>query len=119
MSLADRLAETAHETAVAGSYLHGLRLQIAADATAAVLLLIVNTVLSVYKPRGMTLYGRRKQRSSSVANVNVHELNEAPNTPRWVRAFGITAFILLLTFRLVLRHFSGGSGTTATEGQKS
>jgi hypothetical protein len=29
---------------------------------AAVLALLVNTVLSVYKPRGMTRYGRRKQR---------------------------------------------------------
>ena len=31
-------------------------------SSAAVLALLVNTVLSVYKPRGMTRYGQRKQR---------------------------------------------------------
>ncbi|WP_315831225.1 hypothetical protein [Bradyrhizobium prioriisuperbiae] len=31
----------------------------------AVLVLIVLTVLSVYKPRGMTRYGQRKQRAPS------------------------------------------------------
>jgi hypothetical protein len=37
-------------------------------ATLALLVLLVSTVLAVYKPRGMTPYGRRKQ----------HELNQAP-----------------------------------------
>ena len=32
-----------------------------ADAAAALLVLLVATTLSVYKPRGMTRYGRRKQ----------------------------------------------------------
>jgi hypothetical protein len=31
-----------------------------ADAAAAVVALLVATTLSVYKPRGMTAYGRRK-----------------------------------------------------------
>lgn len=39
-----------------------LRLQLAYDASAALLLLLVIAVLSVYKPRGVTPYGRRKQR---------------------------------------------------------
>ena len=38
-----------------------LPIQLVADAGAAVLALLVVTTLSVYKPRGMTAYGRRKQ----------------------------------------------------------
>jgi hypothetical protein len=56
-------------------------LQIMADAAAAVLLLIVNTTLAAFKPRGMTRYGRRKQyqkRISAVANVYAPELSETP-----------------------------------------
>jgi hypothetical protein len=36
-------------------------------STAALVLLLVATVLGVYKPRGMTLYGWRKQQQSSTA----------------------------------------------------
>ena len=38
-----------------------LRLQVSLDAGAAFLVLIVSTVLAVYKPRGVTGYGWRKQ----------------------------------------------------------
>ena len=42
----------------------GMRLQLVFDAGAALAVLIVVTVLAVYKPRGMTRYGRRKERVS-------------------------------------------------------
>jgi hypothetical protein len=45
-----------------GADLHGLRNQLAAAATAALLVLLVLTTLSIYKPRGMTRYGWRRQR---------------------------------------------------------
>jgi hypothetical protein len=38
-----------------------LRIQLVADAGAALLVLIVATALAVYKPRGLTRYGTRKQ----------------------------------------------------------
>jgi hypothetical protein len=41
--------------------LHRIRIQLVADAGAALLVLLVNTTLGIYKPRGMTQYGRRKQ----------------------------------------------------------
>jgi hypothetical protein len=41
--------------------LRQLRIQLVADAGAALLVLLVATTLSVYKPRGMTPYGWRKQ----------------------------------------------------------
>jgi hypothetical protein len=38
-------------------------------AGSAVLALLVNTILSVYKPRGMTRYGRQKQRKERAAST--------------------------------------------------
>ena len=42
--------------------LHGLKVQLVIEAAAAVLVLLVATALSVYKPKGMTRYGWRKLR---------------------------------------------------------
>ena len=42
--------------------LRRIRIQLAFDAAAALVALLVNTTLSVYKPRGLTKYGWRKQR---------------------------------------------------------
>jgi len=42
--------------------LHGLKIQLVIESGAAVLVLLVTTALSVYKPKGMTRYGWRKQR---------------------------------------------------------
>lgn len=56
------VAAVAAETTLSGGDLRGLRIQLVADAGAALLVLLVTTALSVYKPRGMTRYGWRKQR---------------------------------------------------------
>lgn len=57
------------EVAVRTTMLHGdhrqLRMQLMFDAAAALLLLLVNTVLALYKPRGVTRYGWRKQHEES------------------------------------------------------
>ena len=45
--------------------LAGIRLQLAADAGAALVALLVALILSVYKPQGLTAYGRRKKRENS------------------------------------------------------
>jgi hypothetical protein len=42
--------------------LRAVRVQLTVDAGAALLVLLVTTTLSVVKPRGLTAYGRRKQR---------------------------------------------------------
>ena len=46
----------------------GIRIQLMADATAAILVLVVATVLSVYKPRGITPYGWKKERKRRAPN---------------------------------------------------
>ncbi len=55
------LARVVAETTLSKGELGGLRVQLVADAGAAAVALLVATVLSVYKPRGMTPYGWRKQ----------------------------------------------------------
>ena len=53
------MAEAAAEAVLARDDLHGARIQLIVAASAAVLALLVTTVLSIYKPRGMTRFGWR------------------------------------------------------------
>ena len=55
------LARVVAETTLAHGELAGLRLKLVADAGAALLALLVATVLSVYKPQGITPYWRNKR----------------------------------------------------------
>lgn len=55
------LADAATETTLSAAS-RGLRIQVVVQAGAALLVLLVATALSTYKPRGMTGYGQRKQR---------------------------------------------------------
>ncbi len=61
------VARVAVDTTLSSSDLRGLRSQIVAEAAAALLVLLVATALSVYKPRGMTRYGWRKQHEQRTA----------------------------------------------------
>ncbi|MEU2117958.1 hypothetical protein ABZ567_20430 [Streptomyces sp. NPDC016459] len=56
------LADAAARAALAGGELEGMRFQLIADAAAALLVLLAATALSVFKPRGVTRYGRRRRR---------------------------------------------------------
>jgi hypothetical protein len=60
MRVVDQLSRAATASALAPADLRGLRLQIAADAGAALVVLLVTTALAVYKPRGVTPFGRRR-----------------------------------------------------------
>jgi hypothetical protein len=55
------LAGVAAETTLSSGDHLQVRIQMVVASGAAVLALLVATMLSVYKPRGLTLYGRRKQ----------------------------------------------------------
>ena len=60
------LADTARRLDTAGGDLDGLRIPSpAVHAAAAVVLLAVALILSVYKPRGLTTYGYRRPRPAS------------------------------------------------------
>ena len=55
------LAGIAARTAVLGAALHSRQLLLMVASSAALAVLLVLTALSVYKPRGMTRYGQRRQ----------------------------------------------------------
>lgn len=61
----DTLAAAAREANASGADLDGIRVQLVVDAGAALLVLLVATALGVYKPRGVTPYGWRKQQAPS------------------------------------------------------
>ncbi|MGW0778347.1 hypothetical protein ACWD01_33060 [Streptomyces sp. NPDC002835] len=56
------LADAAARAALADGELEGMRIQLIADAAAALLVLLTAAALSVFKPRGVTRYRRRRQR---------------------------------------------------------
>ena len=55
------MAAVAAKTPLSSADLHGLKIQLVVEAGAALLVLLVATALSVYKPKGLTRYGWRKQ----------------------------------------------------------
>ena len=61
----DGLGQAAAKQALGVGDFRDVRIQLVADAGAALLVLLVATVLSVYKPRGLTKYGWRKQREQA------------------------------------------------------
>jgi hypothetical protein len=63
MQVADHVADTAARTSLSASDLGGMRVQLVFDAAAAVVVLLTNTALSIYKPRGITRYGWRVQQA--------------------------------------------------------
>src|ERR671939_1166148 len=61
LQVSSHLADVAAQTTLASGAYRPLRLQLVADAGYAVVALLAATTLSVYKPRGLTPYGWRKQ----------------------------------------------------------
>jgi hypothetical protein len=114
-----RLAGIATETAVAHADLRDLRIQLVANAAAGLLVLLAATALSVYKPRGLTRYGRRKQieqeHTGDIGGVG-RVRGSTTGTPGWVYALRVIVIVLLLLF-LILHLTGGGLGAEAvTEG---
>jgi hypothetical protein len=99
MQIANRMATVAAETTLGVGDFQGLRIQLIADAAAAVVVLLLATALSVYKPQGLTPFGR-KQDGEVIGEV------AATNEARWrlIFAFVLTALIVFV----VIKHLSGG-----------
>lgn len=79
----------------------------------ALILLLVATVLAVYKPFGMTPYGARKRheqrpRSTSIGNEETTPAAPAAAPPRRSQLVGIVAIALALLL-LLLMHLTGAS----------
>lgn len=56
----DLVADAAVQRALASDDVRDVRVQLLVDSGAAILVLFVNVVLSIVKPRGVTRYGRRQ-----------------------------------------------------------
>jgi hypothetical protein len=63
------LADTAAGMTALGDDLRPVRIQLVADAGAALLVLLVTTALATFKPRGITRYGRRRQRGDTGTSI--------------------------------------------------
>ena len=95
-----RVAALAAERVLSGADLHQLRIQLIADAGAAMVALLVATTLSVYKPWGLTSYGRQ-----------LLNLMEAPTSTRSSGAAWKAVWILGLLLAIILfviAHLSQG-----------
>lgn len=94
------LARIVATTTLAHGELAGLRFQLVADAGAAMIALLAATVLSVYKPRGLTGYGVRRVAEGSAGALGVASAS-SPATKIAVA----TVAVIVLTF--ILLHLSG------------
>src|SRR5262245_10670196 len=118
------LGKLVRETTLSSADVGRLQIQVVGDSGAALLALLVNVTLSVYKPRGMTMHGQRKQqelreashsfsaaspdRTRNTGDALVADLpsyadtsEDAGGTPRWVKVFGISTIVFVLLFKLL------------------
>jgi hypothetical protein len=97
----DHVAAVAAQTTLAAGDLRQLRLQLIGDACGALFVLLVTTALSIYKPWGMTSYGRRRQNETTAAWRPVATRQASP----WGRyiLLGVIGLVLLV----LLLHLVG------------
>jgi hypothetical protein len=94
-----RVASVASQTMLASGDLRQLRIQLIADAGAALMALLVATTLSVYKPWGMTAYGRRDERRA-------RQLDPAANSSASWNFFWLVGIIVVVALFAYL-HLTG------------
>lgn len=87
---------------VTGATLRQARTELVVHAEGGLVVLLVTTTLSVYKPWGKTRYGLRTQPAQTADS----EQGSATSTRRWAYAAGIIALVLVFVFR----HLAGGHG---------
>lgn len=115
MQAVTQMAAVAAEMSLSATDFRAQRIQLVVHAGGGLLVLLAASVLSVYKPWGMTPYGQRKQherREVSVADLQLRpdsdvkaSLGSSVQTPRWVYVVGLHAVGLAL---LLVVHLVGG-----------
>lgn len=96
------LANVALEGTIADGELRGLRIQLLADAGAALLVLLTNITLSVYKPWGRTSYGLGNQHARNkrmTGNINLKN--------RWSK-YLLFGLIILVILMFIILHLTSG-----------
>jgi hypothetical protein len=95
------VAAVAADRMLTSTDLRQLRIQLIADAAAALLALLVATTLSVYKPWAMSSYGRR------VVGVEIDPERQAAASTLWTRLW-IVGIIVVLALFIAVHIISGG-----------
>lgn len=98
------LAGAVAETTFSGGDLIGLRISLMVHAGGGLLVLLAVTTLAVYKPRGMSRYGVRKQGDAGAGSG----FGSATSAPRWVKVFGVIVLVLLVLVGIMM--LGGGHG---------
>lgn len=114
MPAVSSMSGIAAETALGAADFRAMRLHLVAHAVGGLVVLLAATVLAVYKPWGMTPYGRRKQHERrAVSGTDLRPARgsdgapspgSATRAPRWVYVVGIHAIGLALLFLVMHRH---------------
>jgi hypothetical protein len=115
MPTVSALARAASEpdVVVIGALREGLRSELL-HAGVGLLVLFVIEVLNVYKPQGMTAYGRHRVRQAAVVNGSAADAEarftwgSIARTPRWVQVVGFHV-IGVAALLLIIIHLTGGS----------
>jgi hypothetical protein len=114
MTAVSRMSALAAQTTFATTDFSPLRVQLLIHAVGGLMVLLTATTLSVYKPWGMTSYGRRTALASDLgrhrdadADASARRQRQfAPCRPRWVSVVGIHAIALIVV--VVVRHLANG-----------
>jgi len=100
------MADMASGMTLSDSDLRGLRIQLIADAGAAMLILLIATTLSVYKPWGVTPYGLRRLKEQQ---------KRAPNRRLTLKKswllYILIGLICLVILMFIILHLTGGGLT--------
>jgi hypothetical protein len=96
-----RVAAIASQGLLSTADLHPLRMQLIADAGATMMALLVATALSIYKPWGLTGYGRRAELADHVGSNRTKTVDTT-----WTTLWVVGLIIALALFAAL--HLSGG-----------
>lgn len=102
MTPISQLGEVATNQYLSGDQLYALRVQLIADAAAALLVLIATIAISIYKPWGRTFLGiqnSNKQKKPNTIQVNRY----------WIKLVLLTLFILVIITFIILHLLKGGA----------
>ena len=116
MQAVSRMADVARAVTLSVISFHALQIQMVVHAGGGLLVLLAATVLSIYKPWGLTPYGLRKQherRETLPAALRFRPESDVEailvsisKTPRWLYVVGFHAVGVALLFLVV--HLVGG-----------
>lgn len=97
------MADIVTGASIADSDLRGLRIQLIADAGAALLVLLVATTLSVYKPWGVTGYGQRK-----LNGQQKRPPGRKTDIKKSILLYVLLGLIVLVILGFIVLHLTGG-----------